>query len=495
LESPIVNSAEMRAAEEAVFASGISVEALMDKAGAGVARAVRQFFPVPGTCAVFAGKGHNGGDALVAAEHLQRWGWKIELHLAFPEDQCSELTRKKLAALTVNANQPGSSNFPLVILDGLLGLGARPQLRDPIRSAAREINQQRTERNAFVFAVDLPTGLDSDSGQVDPHDCVVADFTLPIGYAKRGLVADSVIDYVGRIEVIQIPDFKPGTVGDSELVATAGSLGTIFPRRKFSAYKNLFGRIGIVAGSQGFLGAAILATEGALRSGAGLVNMFVPRELYDIVADLAPDEAMVKPVDSYIELLEQENVDVWAVGPGLGTSRATEIVKIIQQIEKPMVVDADGLNMIAKDVELLNQCRGPRLITPHPGEMKRLFPASSGKSRAAIARTFSDMYSVTLLLKGSRTIVCEKNRPLTYNLTGNPGMATGGMGDVLTGVCAGLLGQKLAPHDAARLGAWLCGRAAELAVFRSNQSEESLLPRDITAHLGAAFNDLREPPV
>src|SRR4029079_17677227 len=138
------------------------------------------------------------------------------------------------------------------------------------------------------------------------------------------------------------------------------------------AYKNLYGRIGIVAGSEGFLGAAILATNGALRSGAGLVNMFVPRELYSTVAALATDEAMVKPVKSYTDLLSESSVDVWAVGPGLGTSRADEILKVIETIEKPMVVDADALNMLAGKTDLLKRCRGPRLLTPHPGEMKRL---------------------------------------------------------------------------------------------------------------------------
>jgi NAD(P)H-hydrate epimerase len=159
-----------------------------------------------------------------------------------------------------------------------------------------------------------------------------------------------------------------------------------------------------------------------------------------------------------------------------------------------MVVDADGLNMVATDVDLLKRCRGPRLITPHPGEMKRLFDGG-GKSRSEIARTFADRYPVTVLLKGSRTIISERGQPVSYNTTGNPGMASGGMGDVLTGVCAGLLGQKLNPYDAARIGAWICGRAAEIAVFEAGQSEESLLPRDVTAHLGNAFNDLRNPPV
>jgi NAD(P)H-hydrate repair Nnr-like enzyme with NAD(P)H-hydrate dehydratase domain len=150
------------------------------------------------------------------------------------------------------------------------------------------------------------------------------------------------------------------------------------------------------------------------------------------------------------------------------------------------------LNILAEKIDILERCRGPRLLTPHPGEMARLFDARK-LSRAAVARNFCDRFPATLLLKGSRTIVCEKNRPLSYNTTGNPGMATGGMGDVLTGVCAGLLGRKLSLYDAARVGAWACGRAAEISIFSAGASEESLLATDALNHLGNAFNELRNP--
>ena len=148
------------------------------------------------------------------------------------------------------------------------------------------------------------------------------------------------------------------------------------------------------------------------------------------------------------------------------------------------------MNALAHQVDILKQCEGPRLLTPHTGEMARLF--ETGKmSRAGIATNFCDKFPVTLLLKGSRTLVCERGKAISYNTTGNPGMASGGMGDVLTGVCAGLLGRQLSIYDAARLGAWVCGRAAEIAIFNGNASEESLLASDVLAHLGATFNELR----
>ena len=423
---------------------------------------------------------------------MKRWGWKIDIRLPFPEAECGELTRKKLGALRdapPNSGAAAESKGCTVILDGLLGLGTQSLLREPIRTATREINQLRAERNAFVFAVDLPTGLNGDSGEIDP-DCVVADFTVTIGFAKHGLIVDPALDFTGRIEVVPLVDLVPGEGAPNEILATAPSLATLLPRRKFSAYKNQFGRIGVVAGSKGFVGAALLTAQGALRSGAGLVEIFVPEEIYSIVASAAPIEAMVKPVRSYRDLLDEEKIDVWAVGPGLGKAQASHLLRFIERAEKPMVVDADGLNILAEKIGVLEHCQGKRLLTPHPGEMERLI--HPGKmTRAWIARNVCEQLPVTLLFKGSRTIVCEQNRPLSYNNTGNPGMATGGMGDVLTGVCAGLAGQGLPFYDAARVGAWLCGRAAEMSIFNSNTSEESLLPRDVLDNLGRAFRDLR----
>jgi len=231
-----------------------------------------------------------------------------------------------------------------------------------------------------------------------------------------------------------------------------------------------------------------MTSQAALRAGAGLVEVFVPEEIYEIVAGAAPMESMVKPLKSYRDLLK-EKADVWAVGPGLGKSHAGEILELIEKAKQPMVIDADGLNILAEKISTLKRCKGKRLLTPHPGEMKRLSQREK-ETRTKTAIKFCHRFPVTLLLKGSRTIVAEQYRPLSYNTTGNPGMATGGMGDILTGVCAGLAGQGLSLYDAACLGAWLCGRAAEIAIFDGSQSEQSLLPRDVLDQLGNAFNEL-----
>src|SRR5213596_2333686 len=516
----------MQAAEEAAFASGVQVEALMDDAGAGVAQAVAKFFASPGKCIVFAGKGHNAGDALVAAEVLRRRGWKIEVRLAFKQEDCSELMRKKLESLRRRppeilgttsvsgatdlgitllelwaevADQlsdaqekiaaeayPGTA-APLVILDGLLGVGARPPLREPIRAACRSINQLRRNKDAYVFAVDLPTGLDGDSGKID-RDCIIADFTVTIGFAKSGLVTDGALNYVGRLEVVPLHDLRHPEKRANGTIASTPAFHGLLPRREYSAYKNQFGRIGVIAGSKGFIGAAVMTSHGALRAGAGLVEIFVPEEIYELVASAAPMEAMVKPIQSYRDLLKQKT-DVWALGPGLGKSHASEVLELIEKAKQPMVTDADGLNILSAKTSVLRRCKGKRLLTPHPGEMKRLFQ-NHKEARAETATKFCNRFPMTLLFKGSRTILAERDRPLSYNTTGNPGMATGGMGDILTGVCAGLIGQGLSLYDAARVAAWLCGRAAEIAIFNDGQSEQSLLPRDVLDHLGDAFKEL-----
>jgi ADP-dependent NAD(P)H-hydrate dehydratase / NAD(P)H-hydrate epimerase len=495
VNSPVVTSAQMRDAENAAFARGISAEHLMNQAGSGVATVIQQFFPRSGYCLVFSGKGNNGGDALVAAAHLKRAGWHTEVHLSFPESECSELLRKKITefrdtppaagAAVSAADLSGTLPYSTVILDGLLGLGSKPPLRDPILAACREINRLRRQHNAFVFAVDQPTGLDGDSGNADP-DCVVADFTVTIAAAKRGLLADDAINFVGRLEVVPLPDLPLKTA--DETVASATALRGLLPRRQFEAHKNQFGRVGMVAGSRGFAGAATMCVWGALRGGAGLVEVFVPENIYEVVAAAAPFESMVKPIKSYRDLLD-EKIDVWGIGPGLGKENPREIIDLVQRTENPMVVDADALNIISTEVSILKNCRGTRLLTPHPGEMKRL--AGDRKiSRGELTKKFTAEFPVTLLLKGSRTVVAENGKRISYNITGNPGMATGGMGDVLTGVCAALIAQKLSLFDAARVGAWVCGRAAEIAIFNDGESEQSLLPRDVLTNLGRAFREL-----
>jgi NAD(P)H-hydrate epimerase len=494
----ILTAREMKALEERAFADGIAAEALMEEAGRKIAEMVRQFYPFPGKCIVVFGKGHNGGDALVAARHLAEAGWLLEWKPAFPEDQWAPLTRKNWEVVRDIATGPDGRHLilqrpgpqPLIILDGLLGIGAGGALRQPILGATREINRLRATGDARVFAIDLPTGLDSETGVADP-DTVVADYTLTISFAKQALLTDAATHFVGRLAVLPLEELSKRTSGGNpDSVATAEELQPTLPRRNFDMHKGQCGRVGIVAGSRGFVGAAIMSAEACVRAGAGLITLFATGDFYPLVVSAISPEVMVKPVQSYQEVLEVK-LDVLAIGPGLGSSHASEVRQIIEHAPQPMVVDADGLNILSESIHLLDRCAGPRLLTPHPGEMARLDPKSQDRSRRETVEAFTARWPHTLLLKGSRTLIGQRNRPFSYNTTGSPGMATGGMGDILTGVCAALAGQGLSLYDAARVGAWLCGRAAEIAVTVGGESEESLVPTLLFQYLGRAFQDLR----
>jgi NAD(P)H-hydrate epimerase len=248
--------------------------------------------------------------------------------------------------------------------------------------------------------------------------------------------------------------------------------------------------VAILAGSEGTLGAAAMCAEGAVRGGAGLVNLFVPPEVYEIAATRTIPEVMVRKFTSVSEIITGDWQAI-ALGPGLGRKMEREILDLIARAPQPMVVDADGLNSLATDLMMLDLAHGPRLLTPHPGEMARLDPDSPRRSRSKTMERFIDRWPHTLLLKGARTVIGKRGRPLSYNTTGHPGMATGGVGDVMTGVLAALIGQGLPMYEAARVGAWVMGRAAERAVYQGGYSAETLSATALFAHLGPAFEDVR----
>jgi len=491
---------EMQELERRVFAGGAEPEALMEEAGRLMAAAVSQFCPRPGTCLAFFGKGHNGGDALVAARVLSEAGWSVFLVPAYPEVEWAPLTARKWSqagrcdtwSLAQLLKWRPVSGTACVLLDGLLGIGAQGPLKGPVAEMCRRINYLRESSAAMVFALDLPTGLDGATGQAD-SETVVADVTLTVGFAKVGLVADGATKFVGRMAVMSLEELSAAAGSQDPLeCATPRSLAPLWRRRPADAHKGDCGRVSLVAGALGTVGAALLAARGALRAGAGLVTLFVRAEIYAQTAALAPVECMVRPFDRVAEVLTLP-ADSLGIGPGLGRQHPEAVVELIRSFSGPAVLDADALNILAEGrLSVLNECAGPRLLTPHPGEMARLDPEGEGLGRAARVRHFAERWPVTLLLKGARTVVGTAGRGLTFNTTGNPGMASGGMGDVLTGVCAALLAQGVPCHEAGAFGAWLCGRAAEELVCSGRRSEESLLASDVADALGDAFLALRQ---
>lgn len=484
----------MREIEETAFARGVSAESLMDQAGLEIARAIVQFEPRPGFALIFPGKGNNGGDALVAAKHLAEQGWRIALEEIYDSNKWSAMPVKKLSALEAATELVSPDAWktardqPRIIIDGMLGIGSQPGLRDPLRSACRSLNELADRYHARVYAVDLPTGLDGDTGEDDPA-AVRADVTVTLGAVKKGLLADGATGYCGRLVWARLEGL-PAPENDECQVLDTVTLAGLLPRRNFDSHKTQYGRVGIVAGSPGYTGAARLCAEAAARAGAGLVTIYALEEVYPILAGAVSAEVMVKPVRSWTEALD-DRLDALASGPGCGRDHDADLWQLVAQARCPMVVDADALNALADHLELLEKAPAARLLTPHPGEMARL-QAQGKKTRAEWATDFVRQYRVTLLLKGARTLVAQAKKPLAYNTTGNPGMGSGGMGDVLTGVCVALLGQGLSPYTAARLGAWLCGRAAEAAIASAASSPESLVAPALCDHLGDAFTSLRQ---
>ena len=488
----LVTCSGMSEAERRFFAVR-SPEPWMEEAGRLCAAAILDFFREPARAVVFCGKGNNGGDALVVARWLKRHGWETELRFSGPAEELSPLAKRKLAEYEGELLQAASKPLaprPLVLIDGLVGIGAKGDLLGSLRELAAEMNRLRASGPAVTFAIDLPSGFDADSGRPGP-DAVVADFTLSINAPKTGFIRDGAEHHLGRL--VEIPLSIPLPDGDeSRNFLFPSNLRPRIPRRAFDTHKSAAGRVVLVAGSRGLTGAAVLAALGASHGGAGLVTVAVPEEIHPIVATKAPAEVMVRSFRSFDEIAALP-ADVFGIGPGLGESSAPGLLEFLTTHPKPVVLDADALNHLARFPERLATLPPNRLLTPHPGEMARLAGVSPGFDRASLARRFADDRGVSLLLKGSRTIVASPGRPLEFNTTGHPGMASGGMGDVLTGLCTALAGQGLALHDAACVGSWLLGRAAELAVRECRLAPESVTAPLVAEHLGRAWRSLATP--
>jgi NAD(P)H-hydrate epimerase len=487
-----VTCRQMQEIEQRAFASGISAAELMEQAGCAIAREIRRFFPTPGTLLLYLGSGNNAGDALVAARELKKLGWSLLFRLSGPVEKLKPLPREHFDAfphprLLDEAADLSFQDRPVVQLDGLLGIGATGEMRPDLRALAAEMNAQRQRYQAWTVAMDIPSGLNGDTGEPGP-DAVVADLTVTVAFAKTGLVADAATPHVGRLALVPLRDLKAEDEPGPRLL-TPEHLRDWLPRRSFEFHKGQAGRVGILAGSPGFLGAAELVCLGALHAGAGLVTLLVKEAVYPLLAARVRPEVMVKVLPDYRDVLEMK-FDALGIGPGLGFEAEEEILHVLQHARVPAVVDADAITLAARSpMPVFLSHTAPRLFTPHPGEMARLCPGADAHPRLTQARLWAAAHpGHTLLLKGARTVIATEGEEPLVNTTGHPGMATGGMGDVLTGVCAALAGQGLSLHHAAGLAAWSCGRAAELAA--QHQSHLSVLPADVAARLGRALHEL-----
>ncbi len=498
---PVVTADEMRGLEACAMEAGMAEQTLMDAAALGLAQVVQDWLPVPGIVIIFAGKGHNAGDAMAMAGHLMDAGWRVEIRLAWPETALRPLAARKLeairsrvgfAALESNDAPPGR---PLLLVDGLLGIGAKGILEGPAAAGVRHINRLRQQEHALTLAVDLPSGLGIS------QDPVTADLTATLGWPKQELFPDEAAASVGRLLTIPLAGLPaPESAGSHarDVLVTAAGLRHWLPRRPaFAKHKGQSGRIGILAGSTGLTGAARLAATAAAMMGGGLVTLFCPRTVYEILAAACPPEVMVRPIASCQEVRDFP-LDALGIGPGLGTVPLPLLGDLLLNDPRPMVVDADALNALASSPWW--SCSpvrfaGPRLLTPHPGELDRLLraldPDMSGKTRRDQALALVQATGAVVLAKSARSFVIDAKRPAAFNGSGHPLMARGGMGDVLTGFLTVFAAQGLPLYEAAALGSWLLGRGGELYHQATGWEEPGLASHVMHFAAGAAMAELR----
>lgn len=488
----VVTAAEMRKIDQdTIDGIGIPGIVLMETAGSEIVRAIERHYPIAQRIGIFVGKGNNGGDGLVIARQLAHAGREVHIFLVSPPDSFTGEARTNLdivydLGLQIEETLTGVSTYVKnhrceLLVDAIFGTGLHSDVREPISTIINEINNLHIP----VLAVDLPSGLDAGTGN-PLGTCVQADRTVTIGLPKRGLLLQPGAELAGQLEIVDIG--FPQQVIDAQNInvnwATENAAANWVPPRVSDSHKGSYGRVLVIAGSTGMTGAAALASEAALRVGAGLVTLAIPKSLNTIL-EVKLSEVMTLPLPetengslaesathSILEYAERTQ-SVLAIGPGL--SQHPETVALIHQLIKEnrekgldlqIVVDADGLNALAKAKELIPLLGEKAVLTPHLGEMARLTGTTIptlAADRINTAEEFTQKYGLTLVLKGAPTVTSNSNGEVWINSTGNPGMATAGMGDVLTGVIAGLMAQKVASANAATLAVYLHGFAGDLA--------------------------------
>ncbi|MEM1319498.1 MAG: NAD(P)H-hydrate dehydratase [Bacteroidota bacterium] len=473
---------------------------LMERASLAFVDWLVECYPPEGrTIHIFCGVGNNGGDGLAIARLLYRRFYRIALY-------CCTISPKRSADFEHNLQRlPRRSNLqplnitpgdPLpsipdgdLIIDAIFGSG----LNRPVEGYWAQLLDHLNQQPALRIAVDIPSGLFAD--QHSTGSCFQAHRTFSFELPKQAFCYPENQEAVGRWELRSI-GLSPNFIADSKTAfhyLDRPMAQRLLKRRAKFGHKGSYGHALLIAGSYGKVGAAVLAAEACLRAGAGLVSLHAPACAYPILQTALP-EAMVS-IDAneqhFSQLPDLQPYKAIGCGCGLGTAAATAdaLGQLLSQATGPLVLDADALNIIAAAPELLALIPKGSILTPHPGEFRRLFgDFSDDFARNQKQRALAAQYGFVLLLKGAHTAIAAPDGQCYFNSTGNPGMATAGSGDVLTGILTALLAQGYAAIDAARLGVYLHGLAGDKAAARLGQ--ESLIARDLIAHLGAAWQAL-----
>jgi NAD(P)H-hydrate epimerase len=499
----------MRAIDRLTIEQGAHGDALMERAGSLAATVLRERFrrEMRRGVVVVAGKGNNGGDALVVARHLRRRRVKIALHLAARESEMTGDARRNLMrwrrlgggveeldgrdGLAVLARALDRCG---VVVDGLFGTGLRGELAPHARAIVEVLNGA----SAPILALDVPSGLDADRG-VPLGEAVQATVTVTFGYPKIGLLLHPGADRAGEVVVadIGIAPEALERVSPRQRLLTVEALARGLPPRPADSHKGTYGHLLVLAGALGKGGAALLCGRAALRAGAGLVTVAAPAPALGGILAGTP-ELMTEPLPDHeggwkfssgegprlLRLFDDRNAAVF--GPGVGTTPMARALTewLITSSPVPLVIDADGLNCLAGQIGWLKRKRGEIVLTPHPGEMARLLSCSVPAvqaDRVGAARQLATQHAVTVVLKGARTVIAARDGVVSINPTGNPGMASAGMGDALSGVVGSLLAQGLASEEAAEAAVFWHGQAADRVAAR--RGEAGLLASEVIDEL------------
>lgn len=476
----ILTCEQTRMLEKNQVERGSTYFQLMNNAGVQVGKALisQMGATKKSAVAVLCGKGNNGGDGFVAAQYLTSQGINAYALLVDgeprTEDSVQALEQAVSNGVKVVRIWEYSQKVKDIIsvadyvIDAIYGIGFKGELSDNMRVLAELVNSTHSK----VLAVDIPSGVNCDSGLIN-NTAFKADVTISFSTLKPCHVLYPSMDYCGKTTVAQV-GINKGLIYDSPCFTETidgSKLARLMPEKNVSANKGSNGTLSVLCGSYGMMGAAQMCIEGAMRSGAGLVKAVVPSNLYPILAGNIP-QAVFMPYASAdsIEMLEKSLHKATAVvaGCGLGTTpKAKELTEyIIRNSTAPMVLDADALNAVADNLDILTEANAPIIITPHPGEMARLLNTKVDviqKNRLTVAVEFARRYDVIVVLKGAYTVVAHPKGKVTINPTGNKGMAKAGSGDVLAGMIAGMLAQGMAPFSAAVSGVYCHGYAGDLA--------------------------------
>jgi len=500
---------EMKRVDQLAIKRGFPEFLLMETAGRGVAlKAVELMKKNRGkNVLVFAGKGNNGGDGLVAARYLHNYGFAVHVFTFGPEKEFkgSSLKNYHLCCLKgieieeINIEESDLQmiiGFSDLIIDAILGTGLSGPAREPAATIINMINNT----SKMVLAVDLPSGINGETGKV-PGNAILADYTVTMAYPKTGLLLYPGRKYSGEIEVVDlgVPDDYAFEVNPGHFSLSREEAAALLPVRQPDGHKGTFGKVAVIGGSPGMSGAPGLTGMAALRTGAGLVKAGVPAEIEPAVSYFSPElislilpelntENHTKYDNKVLDKLMEES-DVLAIGPGLGRAEGVKdpVSRVVRDFKGPLIIDADGLNAIDK-LHIFKEREEVSIITPHPGEMARLLGMSIEEvqeNRIENARSLAISYGIHVVLKGASTVIALPGGNIYINLTGNEGMATAGSGDVLTGVLAGLLAQGLKAEEAAVLGPYLHGLAGDLAC--EEKGSFSLIAGDLISFLDNAF--------